>query len=365
MGNKDFTMIDLFAGAGGLTLGFRGAGFTPILGVERESAFAETYAANFGRHCIASDVERFADEEARDHSADIVIGGPPCQGFSNLTQNRANDPRRVLWRDYLKVVEKVDAKVFVVENVPNLLTSDEGRALIREARQLGYRIDDSSHGVLLASDHGVPQNRRRAFIVGSRIGAIPLPEPSDTRCSVRTAFERGLHPGDRPIPLDPASDFPSERPLRGPDLHVGRNPTELSRKRYRLIPPGGNRFDLLREAPELTPDCWKRKTSGGTDIFGRLTWDEPARCTIRTEFYKPEKGRYLHPEAHRPLTHWEAARLQSFPDDFRWHGTRIQIATQIGNAVPPLLAAAVARQVHEALVSTGVTSSRPMQALAT
>jgi DNA (cytosine-5)-methyltransferase 1 len=95
----------------------------------------------------------------------------------------------------------------------------------------------------------------------------------------------------------------------------------------------------------LTPDCWIKKQDGGTDLFGRLHWDEPARCTIRTEFYKPEKGRYLHPEENRPITHWEAARLQTFPDDFLWCGSKIKIAIQIGNAVPPLLAQSVAEYV--------------------
>ena len=123
----------------------------------------------------------------------------------------------------------------------------------------------------------------------------------------------------------------------------------MSVKRYKLIPPGGNRFDLQRLAPELTPQCWIRKTKGGTDLFGRLHWNGPARCTIRTEFYKPEKGRYLHPSEDRPITHWEAARLQTFPDDFKFCGTKIQIAIQIGNAVPPMLAHAVAEQVRSHL----------------
>jgi DNA (cytosine-5)-methyltransferase 1 len=106
-----------------------------------------------------------------------------------------------------------------------------------------------------------------------------------------------------------------------------------------------NRFDLQKRALDLTPDCWIRKKSGGTDLFGRLWWDRPA-FTIRTEFFKPEKGRYLHPEQHRPITHREAARLQSFPDDFIFKGSKIEIARQIGNAVPPLLAARVADVVY-------------------
>jgi DNA (cytosine-5)-methyltransferase 1 len=109
-----------------------------------------------------------------------------------------------------------------------------------------------------------------------------------------------------------------------------------------------NRFDLQKRALHLTPPCWIRKTSGGTDLFGRLWWDRPA-CTMRTEFFKPEKGRYLHPSQHRPITHREAARFQSFPDDFKFCGTKIDIARQIGNAVPPLLAARLADCVAELL----------------
>jgi DNA (cytosine-5)-methyltransferase 1 len=144
--------------------------------------------------------------------------------------------------------------------------------------------------------------------------------------------------GDLPAPVGTEiRDVPP--PL---DLHFGRNPTELSRKRYRAIPDEGmNRFDLQRIAPELTPQCWIRKKTGGTDLFGRLWWDRPS-VTIRTEFFKPEKGRYLHPKQHRPITHREAARFQSFPDEFRFIGSKIEIAKQIGNAVPPLLAARVA-----------------------
>ena len=108
--------------------------------------------------------------------------------------------------------------------------------------------------------------------------------------------------------------------------------------------------DLLRDRPELTPGCWLRKKSGGTDLFGRLWWDKPS-VTIRTEFFKPEKGRYLHPEQHRPITHREAARLQSFPDSFQFMGSKIEIAKQIGNAVPPLLAEKIADCVDRLLLA--------------
>ena len=134
--------------------------------------------------------------------------------------------------------------------------------------------------------------------------------------------------------------------LRGSELHLGRTPTAISLERYRTIPPGGNRFTLMRERPDLTPNCWMNKPSGSTDVMGRLEWDKPS-LTIRTEFYKPEKGRYLHPEFDRPITHFEAARLQTFPDTFYFCGSKIQIARQIGNAVPPLLACGVAEAVKE------------------
>jgi DNA (cytosine-5)-methyltransferase 1 len=127
-------------------------------------------------------------------------------------------------------------------------------------------------------------------------------------------------------------------------LHWGRNPKPSSIERYKAVPPGGNRFDLARNRPDLLPACWANKPTGTTDVFGRLWWDRPS-FTIRTEFFKPEKGRFLHPEAHRPITHREAARLQTFDDDFIFEGSRIEIARQIGNAVPPKLAAAIAGAV--------------------
>jgi DNA (cytosine-5)-methyltransferase 1 len=141
------------------------------------------------------------------------------------------------------------------------------------------------------------------------------------------------------------------------DLHFGRSPLASSVQRYKCVPEGGNRLDLQKKRPDLTPQCWLRKGSGGTDLFGRLWWDRPA-FTIRTEFFKPEKGRYLHPSQHRPITHREAARLQSFPDDFIFQGTKIEIARQIGNAVPPLLA----HRIGEALAATLDSLLEPAEA---
>lgn len=331
---KPYTLVDLFSGAGGMTLGFVQAGFVPVLAVEKEPDFAATYAENFGAHVLTRDIAEIVDAGGIRGRADIVIGGPPCQGFSNLTGNRASDPRREMWRFFMDVVESTRCKAFVVENVPNLLQSPEGQAIINTGLELGFHV---ASGVLTASHFGVPQNRRRAFILGSLLGELKPPLPNGRRGTVREAFQG--------IPLEPSHSDLRAQPALGPDLHIARNPTSTSLRRYKLIPPGGNRFDLQRRAPHLTPACWIRKTKGGTDLFGRLNWDEPARCTIRCEFYKPEKGRYLHPSEHRPITHWEALRLQTFPDDFRWMGTKIRIAIQIGNAVPPRLAHAIASHI--------------------
>lgn len=347
---KPYKLIDLFSGAGGLAFGFRQAGFVPVLAVEKEKDFAATYAENLGSHVVVADIARIVDCGGINAQADIVVGGPPCQGFSNLTGNKASDPRRAMWRFFMYVVETTQCKVFVVENVQNLIRSPEGYGIIEQGRRLGYAME---WGVVNMAQFGVPQNRKRSIIIGSKIGRISLPEPNGQCMTVREAFAG--------IPLQPTYRELLRRPATGPDLHIARNPTPLSLRRYRMIPPGGNRFDLQRLAPELTPECWIRKTKGGTDLFGRLHWDIPARCTIRCEFYKPEKGRYLHPSEDRPITHWEALRLQTFPDSFRWHGTKIRIAVQIGNAVPPLFSETLADYLMNQMVIRDAKPTRQFE----
>jgi DNA (cytosine-5)-methyltransferase 1 len=148
---------------------------------------------------------------------------------------------------------------------------------------------------------------------------------------------------------DAIADLPAEP--SGKNWHNPRNPKPISLERYRTIPnEGENRFDLAARRPDITPACWLRKKSGSTDVFGRLWWDRPA-FTIRTEFYKPEKGRYLHPSAHRPITVREAARLMSFEDDFEFpvDQSMTSVAKQIGNAVPPLLARRLGESIAERL----------------
>lgn len=350
-----------------MTLGFSkhfGHTFDSVWANDFNNYCVETYNANFGEHCLSGDIiDILNDPSVKIPEADVVIGGPPCQGFSLLNKNRQDDSRKQLWRPYFEIVERSGAKVFVMENVPQLLGSFEHGEIIGTAETMGFKVWGE---VLCAADYGVPQTRRRAFIIGCKLfdPALIFPprkthfNPKNNGKQLSLPFNPNeflQEPQEWKAVKDAIKDLPPPegteiRNVPPPlDLHFGRNPTDLSRKRYRAIPNEGmNRFDLQRIAPELTPKCWIRKKSGGTDLFGRLWWDRPA-FTIRTEFYKPEKGRYLHPQQHRPITHREAARLQSFTDDFIFKGTKIEIAKQIGNAVPPLLAARVADVVYTLL----------------
>lgn len=352
-----FKIIDLFCGAGGLSLGFQmpemNGSFKDVLALDIDAASIKTYSQMFGKQGVCADIEEWllANQVPQ---ADVVVGGPPCQGFSLLNKKRVGDIRRALWEPYMDIVEKSGARVFVMENVPDLLKADEFEDIKRKAQGLGFSI---RFGKLNAADYGVPQVRHRAIIIGFKeamIGAVEFP-PAKTH--IKSSSAEDLPPwrvvgeviGDL-VPPEGTEIRDCPPPY---NLHFGRNPTAISKERYKLIPPGGNRFDLQRRALEITPPCWVRKTSGGTDLFGRLWWNRPS-VTIRTEFFKPEKGRYLHPTQNRPITHREAARIMSFPDDFIFEGSKIEIARQIGNAVPPLFANAIARVIEKALKQASI-----------
>ncbi|OBH56595.1 DNA (cytosine-5-)-methyltransferase [Mycobacterium colombiense] len=358
-------MIDIFAGCGGMTSGFVRHGFRPVLAVEWNLYAAATYAANFGEdHTYWGDIDDVLQNDIPE--VDVVIGGPPCQGFSNLGSRDVNDPRNKLWKRYLEVVDRSNPQVFVIENVDRFRSSAEFQLLVDEAERGLIRRYELSHGVLLGADYGVAQRRPRTIVIGSRVGKIAL--PSVTHARVRTdGLEPWVTVRDRigKLPERPSTtSLPDSRTVffgeqvpgefKWLDLHFGRNPREMSLQRYDCIPPGGGRFDL---PDELLPDCWRNKPTGTTDVMGRMRWDAPS-LTIRTEFFKPEKGQYLHPQwdpkdprrrVNRVITHLEAALLQDFPESFAWCGSKIEIAKQIGNAVPVGLASAVARKVREAL----------------
>ncbi|GAA1397921.1 DNA cytosine methyltransferase [Kitasatospora putterlickiae] len=381
---RELTVVDLFSGAGGFTAGltkrYRPADmdrspFRSLAAVEFDPAAAATYAANFGGHVANEDITGWTPpEEAL--SADVIVGGPPCQGFSGLGKEDPDDPRNLLWKEYVRVVGLVRPKIFIIENVDRFMRSPQFEDLQRSLHddRLGdYEID---HAVLNAADYGVPQARRRTIVIGTRkdvIAAHPsrrrLAHPEATHVRVADLTDRplwrtvqedvfdhvpktvdGLDLPDRPV-----NEGGVPGPYRTTELHIGRTPTPLSLARYAAIPAGGNRKNLREkstlidgEEVPLSTASWDRHNNGSGDVMGRLYADRPS-VTIRTEFYKPEKGRYLHPTADRPITHLEAALIQGFPEDFKWHGSKIQIARQIGNAVPVGLGAAIGRAIDEYL----------------
>jgi DNA (cytosine-5)-methyltransferase 1 len=340
------SVIDLFAGCGGLTAGFRAAGgYTPVAAVELDLQAAATYAENFGDHLHVGDIASWSESEMP--AADVVVGGPPCQGFSALGKQDPDDPRSALWNEYLRVLQRVSPDFFVLENVPQFLRSQQFRDLQAETRRGGrlskWRLE--AH-LLNAAHYGAAQARRRAIVIGRRSGTqeLGLPRQVAKPATLRQVL-KGVNPRVRDTQLPESSFIFRGQPVRGvykmADLHVTRRPTLRSLERFANIPTGGNRFDLPED---LKTPGWRQHTTGSGDVMGRLHWDKPS-VTIRTEFYKPEKGRYLHPVQHRPITHLEAALIQGFPQDFLWCGTKIAIARQIGNAVPVPLGRAIARLI--------------------
>lgn len=337
-----YSIIDLFAGAGGMTQGFHMAGFKSVLAIDFDKDSCRTYEKNFPEATvICDDIKTVTNErllELGAKHADIIVGGPPCQGFSPLGKKLKDDPRNRLWQEYFRVVRLISPKVWVMENVPELLKSQEFEEIKKIAAELGYKIQAK---VLNAADYGVPQRRQRAIVMASKDGGLDHPKPTHINPK-----EKDLLSQDRQSWVTVKEAFAGIPPVpNGENWHIGRKPTELSIKRYKAVPPGGNRFDLPKE---LQPLCWLNKPTGSTDVFGRL-WEDKPSLTVRTEFYKPEKGRYLHPREDRPITLREGARLQTFPDNFEFLGSRTSVGKQIGNAVPCLFAYGIALRVREYL----------------
>lgn len=341
------SVLDLFAGAGGLSLGFHQASarYSVVRAVEHDIAAAATYTQNFGDVVFHGDIQDWLDTETVP-KVDVVIGGPPCQGFSLIGKQDPDDARNTLWKQYAETVRLAEPRAFVMENVPAFITSTEFEDFqtFAASELPGFEIRAK---ILNAADFGAPQVRRRAIVIGARVGSTHPGHPSatvDTPSTVREAFT-GVRPFAGHLDLPPRRttyrDQPLPGPFVGPDLHVTRDWSALYMERIRAIPYGGSRHDL---PDDLSMGCWRNNPHSAGDVMGRLEWEKPS-VTIRTEFFKPEKGRFLHPTQHRTITHWEAARLQGFPDDYRWVGDRTRIARQIGNAVPVQLGEALARHL--------------------
>jgi DNA (cytosine-5)-methyltransferase 1 len=340
------TAIDLFCGAGGLSLGLSRAGFRLVAGVDNWDAAARTYARNFDHPFLRADLAVIDPASlmraigVEPGEIDLVAGAPPCAGFSVQRIGSDDDVRNDLVLRFAEHVIHAAPRMYFMENVPGLLgkrglaISQRFELMLREA---GY---ETMSLVVNAADYGVPQNRRRALLWGWRRHDLPrfdLPSRTHVGCAV-TVHEVI---GDLPSPPDDHSPAPNDV------LHRRTRLSATNVERLRLIPPGGGFEDL---PAELRVDCHKNGAEkiGHRYVYGRLAPDRPAG-TITARFDSFTRGRFGHPSEHRNITLREGARLQTFPDDFRFEGTQEVIATLIGNAVPPVLAETAGRSLRDHL----------------
>lgn len=316
------TVIDMFAGAGLLSHAFKREGFEVLEAYERDAQAAETYASNLGGHIRVRDVTNVRPKGR----CDVLIAGPPCQGFSTLGRRDLNDPRNFLSLHVAKWAKVFHAKVVVIENVAAFVKAPIWGYLSGEFGKMGYSVTSR---ILDANDFGTPQRRARSFMVASRIGN-PLIRP------VMRAYPKSVREAWSGLP---------EKPDRT-NWHYAPKPSPLALARMRLIPEGGDKRDVMRKAAHLTPPSWWKVKGDITDVWGRMEWDKPSN-TIRTAFINPSKGRYIHPEQNRVISLREGARLQGIPDSWDFAGFPYQVSRQIGNSVPPPLGRAVARAVRQ------------------
>lgn len=319
--------IDLFAGCGGATVGMKKAGFSVIGAVELDPLAASTYSMNHRNVRLwQSDIRAvegravLKDLGLRRGDLDLLLGCPPCQGFSRLRNlnggARVREPRNTLLFEFLRFVDELQPRAFMLENVPGLARHYSFGLLLRGLRNLGYQ---TSWTIFDAADFGVPQRRARVLILGSQRSAIPFPAPEQRLRTVRDAISH--------LPAVSKTDDPAHR------LMQNRSPR--IRALIRKIPKnGGSRAGL----PSSLSLACHRRCDGFADVYGRMRWDDVAP-TITGGFVNPSKGRFLHPVANRTITIREGALLQTFPAHYRFpvEAGKFPVASLIGNAVPPEL----------------------------
>ncbi|MCC7168741.1 MAG: DNA cytosine methyltransferase [Rhodospirillales bacterium] len=329
MGRSQLSAIDLFCGAGGLSLGLRMAGYRVRAAVERDAVAARTYRMNHRKTVLleadirklsAAALLRAASIERGD--LDLLAACPPCQGFSTIRTRNApsavRDVRNSLIGEVLRFVRNLRPRAVLVENVPGLAKTRQFVDFCAGLRRHGYAYRWS---IVNAQDHGVPQRRRRLVLVAARAGEPPLPVQGHGVVTVRDAIGHLSAPRTSTDALHNYVTAVSEAVL----------------ERIRRIPrDGGSRSSL---PAKLVLDC-HRNTSGFRDVYGRMSWSNPAP-TLTGGCINPSKGRFVHPKQNRAITLREAALLQGFPAKYQFDlsGGRYRVALQIGNAVPPPLAA--------------------------
>ncbi len=338
-------VVDVFAGCGGLSYGFRKAGFKIILGIDNDKDSAETFLKNHpGAKYLIKDVNKITKnditEAVGNREVDLVIGGPPCQGFSVSGKRVFLDPRNSLYMQFFRILDMLNPKAAVVENVPGLKHMYQGKALesiVQEFEKRGYTV---SYKILKAAEFGVPQIRRRIIIVGTKGKKFEFPDPSGKIVTLWDAIS------DLPFldgeiesteyAANPQNEYQMimRKNSRVLHNHAGTKHSTRTIETIRLVPEGKN----YKSLPEHLQNTRKVHIA-----WTRLDSSKPS-VTIDTGH-----RHYFHPKADRVPTVRECARIQSFPDMFVFYGSKTSQYRQVGNAVPPLLAYAVAKKLKEAV----------------
>lgn len=362
------TMIDLFSGSGGVTLGFKLAGFKVLAAVEIDPVAAETYGTNHPEvRLYRTDIRKvdpvlvMKETGLRAGELTVLSVCAPCQPFSRQNRSTKWDPRAELILEGLRFVKVLKPRYVFLENVPGLGKGAYKRILdefIDGLKKEGYGISEPR--VLDAVDYGVPQFRKRLFLLAGRSGERPsFPEP--THAPPEEAEKNGKEPW-RTV-FDAIGDLPplesGERDPKDP-LHRARKHSALSLERLRHIPHnGGSRKSL---PPHLQLACHVNGNGGYNDVYGRMDFSKPSN-TLTTGCTNITKGRFAHPVQDRAITPREAARLQTFPDWYVFHGSYEQISSQIGNAVPVLLAKKFADVLHKKFSESVKDEDEPIRTI--
>lgn len=351
---ENFKILDLFCGAGGFSYGMeKNPHFKTVIALDNDAYVGETFKRNmpeckvFIGDITDSKTKTQIKEKAQELGVNMIIGGPPCQGYSNKGKKLGlEDPRNFLFREYLSFVENLKPDVFVIENVKALLSTSKGwfrDEIVTTITQMGYHVE---YGVLNASYFGVPQARERAIFICSRHKPITLPEKNcESFVTVKDAIfdlaylESGEGSFEQEYINEPTC--PYQKMMREGAVtlynHMASKHKQIAIDKLKLIPP--------EKGKECLPEEMKGKQKFKT-TWGRLKWNEVSP-TIDTRFDAASNGTNNHPFLNRAITPREAARIQSFDDKFVFVGSKVRIRKQIGNAVPPLLAKAIADKIYK------------------
>ena len=351
---SNWNVIDLFCGAGGLSYGFEKAGFNVLLGIDNDAKALETFELNHnGAKSICGDITEITYKEhiaplLGDKKIDVIIGGPPCQGFSLSGPRNFNDPRNKLYLSYIRLVKEIQPRAFVIENVPGLVGLFNGEVkdnIIKTFAEMGYEV---KYQILCAADYGVPQNRKRVVFVGVKGRnnfEYPTIQTEQVNCEMALS--------DLPPLIDilgedvqnyetaPQNDYQRLMREKSSDVrnHVAASHSEKVQHIISLVPDGGNYKDLPEEF---------RESRNFHVAWTRFNSKKPAP-TIDTGH-----RHHFHYKYNRVPTVRECARIQSFPDDFIFLGNKTQQFRQVGNAVPPIMAQKIADQLLHLLESEDV-----------